>query len=266
METKWYFYIIVCVVGYVVGSLNFAKLFAKLKAKDISKMGSGNPGTMNMLRSVGIGLGVATLVADILKAVLVCILAKYMCGDLGIYSAGLCVILGHNYSMFLKFKGGKGVACAIGIFAVANPIATAVAFVLLVIFLFTVKYGSIGSFLFIIGLSVTECIIHRAQPELVVVILLLMSLILFSHRSNVARLIKGNENKLELAKYIKAAIDKKRSKKLAATATVGGNDAGEASVENMQEEESIASIDAVEDNNVPALLSVKEDSEGKKAK
>lgn len=215
MDTKWFYYPIIIVVGYLVGSLNFANIFSKLKKKDIRKEGSGNPGTMNMLRSVGIAMGLLTLFSDILKAVLVAVMGLCMAGDFGLYLGGVMCIFGHNYSCFLKFKGGKGVASCIGIFMVANPIAGLVGFVLLLIYLFSFKYGSIGSLLLVVGLGVTEIIILRNSPEVIMLIFCIVLLIVFAHRKNIIRVLQGKENKLELVKYIKSAKEKSRQKKLA---------------------------------------------------
>jgi len=120
-----YLYLIFVPVSYIIGSINFATIIAKIKNKDIKKMGSGNPGTMNMLRSVGKFWGCLTFVLDCAKGISFALIGMFVFknSNLAMHVLGLSVVLGHIFSCFSKFKGGKGVATSLGAFAVITPIA-----------------------------------------------------------------------------------------------------------------------------------------------
>ena len=143
----WWQFIIIALVGYLVGCFNFARLISKLKKKDVSKMGSGNPGAMNMIRNFGPVLGFLTFTLDALKAGGPAIIAYHLYNS-GFYAGGVvdgkvfagtafpvgcfaaflcgaCVVLGHVYPVTTRFKGGKGIASGVGLFwlmlGMANP-------------------------------------------------------------------------------------------------------------------------------------------------
>ncbi len=111
-----YLYLIFVPVSYIIGSINFATIIAKIKNKDIKKMGSGNPGTMNMLRSVGKFWGCLTFVLDCAKGISFALIGMFVFknSNLAMHVLGLSVVLGHIFSCFSKFKGGKGVATSLG--------------------------------------------------------------------------------------------------------------------------------------------------------
>lgn len=201
----WIKYLICIPIAYLVGSVNFATIIAKFRKTDIKKKGSGNPGTMNMLRSVGKFWGCLTFLLDFFKGVGIALLGKFFLGAGGnemfaIYLLGLITVIGHVFSCFLKFKGGKGVATSIGVFGVGNPIAMLVAFVLLIIYLAIFKVGFLGSLLLTYGLTITEAIINRQDWRITILLVTLSMLITFTHRKNIIRFIKGKENSLSLFK------------------------------------------------------------------
>ena len=143
--------VLLCVVAYAVGSVNFATLISSIKDKDIKKIGSGNPGTMNVLRSVGKVWGVLTFVLDSLKGASFALIGRFLINGSDNYFMaillGFFVILGHIFPVYSGFKGGKGVASTIGVFISISPIAGSITLVVLILFLFVIKYGFIGSFL-----------------------------------------------------------------------------------------------------------------------
>ena len=127
----WYWFIVMAVVSYFVGCFNFALLISKIKHKDVRKMGSGNPGTMNMSRQFGLKIGGLTLFLDMVKGGLPLLIAYFifrgyvfagtdvLVSDLARYVCGVSVIVGHIYPVTMKFKGGKGIASTLGMYAFA---------------------------------------------------------------------------------------------------------------------------------------------------
>ena len=120
-------------LGYFAGNISFARIISKAIHSDITMLGSGNPGTMNMTRNYGWKIGLLTLFLDLLKATIPCLLARILgehffidYTNILVYTTGLAVVLGHDFPVFYKFRGGKGVACTLGIFAVLYPVYFAI--------------------------------------------------------------------------------------------------------------------------------------------
>lgn len=201
--------IILCVIGsYFIGNINNALIISKLKKKDIREMGSGNPGTMNMIRNFGIVIGGLTLLIDVLKGVIPALLGWYLLGErftfgadkAGIYICGLSVIIGHIFPVFLKFKGGKGIASTIGVCIVINPWLTAISFLAGIIFLAFTKMGAATSFV-IISVPLMYAA-YNSEGDIVSLILLFALFILpfIKHFENIKKLFSGTENKTVLIK------------------------------------------------------------------
>lgn len=197
----WLKYLIFIPLAYLVGSINSAVIIARLKKQNIKKVGSGNPGTMNMLRSVGKFLGCLTFILDFFKGVAIALIgALYFKTAFDTYLLGAFVIIGHCFSVFLKFKGGKGVATALGVFAVGNWIAFLVAFAFLLLYLVFFKVGFLGSLFTIGGLALTNALYEGlyGRFETSIIIVLIFAIILFTHRKNITRFVKGKEHSLSL--------------------------------------------------------------------
>lgn len=199
MET-WLKYLIFIPLAYLIGSMNSAVIIAKIRNRDIKKIGSGNPGTMNMLRSVGKFWGCLTFVIDFFKGVAIALIGRlYFNSGFDTYLLGLMVVIGHCFSVFLRFKGGKGVATALGVFAVGNWIAFLVAFVALLIYLYFSKIGFLGSLLVTAGLTIACGVIEGLKDYRTSIIIVVICLLIFyTHRLNIIRLIKGKEYSLSL--------------------------------------------------------------------
>ncbi len=185
-----YLYLIFIPLCYIVGSINFATLIAAIKNKDIKKLGSGNPGT---------------IVLDCAKGIAFALIGKFVFKDsnLAMHVLGLASVLGHIFSCFSKFKGGKGVATSLGAFAVISPIAFAVAFVLMLAYLAFAKKGFIASLFAISLLVVTNiiknCLIRENYYYICLVLLVAWLVLIFStHASNFKRLKNNTENSLTL--------------------------------------------------------------------
>ena len=220
--------ILICVVSYFFGNISFARILAGFKKKDITSSGSGNPGTMNMLRTFGVKAGAITLLLDFLKAVVPCVIGMllfkpYGIADIGIFSAGISVIIGHIYPVVYKFKGGKGIACAIGVFAVANPLVLLLFFVVAFLYLWFFDYGAIASFIIITGLTCIQgynyyndflkgAITKNQYLILAILLFTIFVLTWYAHRSNIIRMLLGKENKANLQYHIKKKMKKEQYK------------------------------------------------------
>ena len=189
--------ILLVVGGYIVGSIPTGVILARLfSATDIRREGSGNIGATNVYRVLGAKLGVITLVGDVVKGVVPVILARFfMADDVWIASVALATFLGHLYPLFLRFRGGKGVATALGIFMVISPLVTAGAVIVFIVVVVKWKYVSLGSlaasasmplFLGIGGYAV----VYGALS------LMIGCLIFYRHGDNIKRLREGKEKKL----------------------------------------------------------------------
>lgn len=226
---EWWKFVIVIVVSYLIGNISFARILSKHKKKDITKQGSGNPGTMNMLRTFGFGMGILTLLLDASKGVLAALLGLLMFGGagspvtimglqasptamMGMYIGGLSVVLGHNFPIFYGFKGGKGVACIFGVYLVASPICVAICFVFAFIYLYVFDYAAVASFIFLTVLTFLEA--QKVKGNLIVTLLLfcLYFMTVYAHRANFYRLLVGKENKANLRKSLKKIYTKKEIK------------------------------------------------------
>lgn len=217
--------------GYLIGNINFARIFSWVFAKkDITTVGSKNPGTMNMLRTRGFGEAFLTLMFEAIKSGAPAIGMYFLFeaffpgfGNLAFFLTAFGAIVGHCYPVFYKFKGGKGVACTFGMF-VFHPnfwwVALIAFVVLFFVFLLIIKVPFIISELFIISLSTYATIMFCLWnvPHLVAIIVIFwlnFALILFMHRGNIKRLISGTENKVNL----KEKIFKKKEKQVETVAT-----------------------------------------------
>ena len=226
-------YIGLVLFAYFIGNISFARMLSKAKSGDITQSGSGNPGTMNMLRTYGIKSGALTLILDILKGVIPSLAGKLLFKytglneNIGLFVAGLAVIVGHMWPVVFKFKGGKGVACALGVFMVANPLYLLISFVIGFVYLWFFDYGSVASLFIVAFMSVIQGWQFNKDylsgslslADLLVINLLIFaifSLIWFAHRSNIIRLLMGKENKANLQKSFrkKLSIQKKEEIKL----------------------------------------------------
>lgn len=199
--------IIIAVIGYLFGCIPVGVLIAKAYAgTDIRKTGSGNTGTTNVLRTLGWFPSVMTLVGDCLKGVLGALIGRYLGGEAGMLLGGLCAVLGHDFPVFSHFKGGKGIATSLGITIVICP---AVAPWLVVIVLGLLPFIRIMSVCSLIATASYPVLYYFLLPEGANLMLYMpfavamACLSVFCHRTNIMRLIRGEENKLDFGKINK---------------------------------------------------------------
>lgn len=229
---NWWQFLIVAVVCYFIGCCNFALLISRSKHKDITKMGSGNPGTMNMSREFGLGVGFATFLCDALKGGLPAV-ATYLLyrqqvfagtsllvGDFVRYFAGLFVVVGHIFPVTMKFKGGKGIAATLGLFwfglSCENPwwlLAGFGVLLLVVLYIYVSEWGSMGSLIGVTAFSVIQMLFFVTRYQnialnaylvaLFLIILFINSLTWGAHHLNLRRLFSGEEHRTSLKKLAK---------------------------------------------------------------
>ncbi len=196
--------ILICIAAYLVGSINFATLIAKMNSKDIRKLGSGNPGTMNVLRTMGRKWGILVFILDALKGAGFALIGRYLINGADNFPMAIilsgCVILGHLFPIFDRFRGGKGVASTIGVFIAISPIVGSVTLVCLVLMLLGIKYGFIGSLLTVTAFAIRAILLCQNSVLAIVIICVWWALVIWAHRSNIIRLIKGEENTLSIIK------------------------------------------------------------------
>ena len=210
-------YIIIAIISYLLGNISSGVLIARaFGIKDIRKEGSGNAGTTNVLRTIGWLPSVLTLAGDCLKGMIACLIGKYVSGDVGILLAGLCVTLGHDFPVFLGFKGGKGIATSLGMILVISPaLALSLLAVELVIIAVT-RYVSLASLSVTVAYPLLNIIMFRDNAHygwyvFFAVVCGLLSL--YCHRGNLVRLIRHEENRLDFKKISKLTSKLKAGKK-----------------------------------------------------
>lgn len=189
--------LLVTLVGYFLGAISFAVIVARSQGVDIFKQGSGNPGATNVKRALGKKWGNTVFALDALKGFLaagwplVAYGADNRLAVIGLISA----ILGHNFSVFLKFRGGKGVATAMGGLLALMWQVLVIGLVVWLILFFTTKIVALASILFAVSLPIAAYFIHGTEDPRFYLGLILAVLIVVRHRSNIARMFSGKENK-----------------------------------------------------------------------
>lgn len=203
--------IIVVVVAYLIGSIPFGYLIVRQKVgEDVRESGSGGTGATNVSRRAGKAAGVVTLVLDALKGVLAIFVAQMLIGEGGPFidwltaAAAIAAIAGHIFPVWLRFRGGKGVATGVGVFLMLAPVAVMCAGIVFLALVFITKYISLGSIvaaamipLFVFMDMVFSQPISDLRPLLTATAAVAM-LIIFAHRGNIRRLAEGTEPKFRL--------------------------------------------------------------------
>lgn len=234
-------FILVAFISYFIGTINFSKIIAWYgRHKDITKLGSGNPGTMNMLRNFGFGLALATFIAEVVKAGLCCLAFKLIYPEFGqgiYFFSGLFLMLGYNFPVWSKFKGGKGVATFAGIFLFSNLWYVALAwFAVCFVLLIIIDYGSVISFIYIGGLTIAYTIYVWVEGvylawAITAIIWFLLALTIFKHRGNISRLINHTESKVDFKGKLKKIFCHKKGEEIIDEADVNHKPEGEIVIE-----------------------------------
>ncbi len=235
----WWSFALLIVGSYLFGSLNNAITLSSLAGKDIRKMGSGNPGTMNVSRTLGLKAALLVLALDILKGVIPTLVATLVFSDelfdlstlpvsvMAKYMAGFFAVLGHIFPCYYRFKGGKGIATTIGVFLVCNTVVALIFAIVALCFILFTGIGSMGSFLattppaIFASMSiyrdylVKEPVVEYKIAYLIFVNAFIMGIVALTwiaHRENIKRLLSGDEHPTEWYQMIKDISLKKRLK------------------------------------------------------
>ncbi len=242
----WVIFGVIALLSYMFGNINFAIIISKLKKNDIRKLGSGNPGTLNMSRNFGLKTGILTLFLDALKGAIPCLIGffvfkkvyvdttSFLLADLAKYFFGLCAVLGHIYPVVFKFKGGKGIATTIGVLTacsctegIAWAVVAIMAIVAAVVFIYVTEFGAMGSFIAITPPAVANSIcmfmtyykFSTYSNEFILYIITVFILLLicfftwFAHRKNIERMLSGEEHATSIKEMIVRFKESKKKRK-----------------------------------------------------
>lgn len=194
------------IIGYLLGGIQSAILYGKMKGIDITQHGSGNPGTTNAARVLGKKAGVIVLIIDLLKAIVAVLLVKifFQEADLlvGLY-AGIGTILGHSYPLFFKFKGGKGIATTAGMLLALDFRIFLIAGILFLITFGFSRIVSISSLILTASIPLIIIAFYSGEPygiEAMILGIAITGITFYRHKANIKRLIEGTESKLIIKK------------------------------------------------------------------
>lgn len=224
MEHKDIFILIIgALISYFLGGISIARMITKHKKEgNIVSSGSGNPGTMNMLRTHGIGMGLLTLFFDALKGVIPALFGLLYYGHYGdsisyiaLFLFGFMSVIGHIFPIYYRFKGGKGIATTLGVFLVADPLTTGILFAILFVTLYFIKISSVVSLLFIIINAIVQLFRSYARNNWIIISLIIVMVVIdiFAHRQNLLRLLENRENSADLHEGLIKDIEKLKEKK-----------------------------------------------------
>ena len=227
---NWHYFVIAAIVCYLIGCFNFAVLISRSKKKDIRKVRTGNPGTMNMTRTFGLKVGIINFLCDAVKGGGPALAGYFIfkdyvfagtavsVADFARYFFGAFVIIGHVFPVTMKFKGGKGIASTVGLFAFALPcenwwyIFIIAAFIVcLFVYIAVTEWGAMGSLIGVSGLTVWQAVIFALRYSghlsegwvigLFAVLLFINLLTWAAHRKNIVRLLAGEEHRTSVIKH-----------------------------------------------------------------
>lgn len=208
--------IIALVLGYILGNFQTGYFYGKSQGIDIRTQGSGNAGSTNSLRVLGLKAGVITFAGDLFKAIFSVVIIYFLFREtypeaikvLELY-AGFGAVLGHNFPFYLKFQGGKGIACTSGVILAVCPLAAPVCLVLFIIVVAATKYVSLGSILVVLVYLIQAVVFGQLGylaidtaylPEFYIVSACFTAMALWRHKANIVRLLNGTENKFHMKK------------------------------------------------------------------
>lgn len=207
--------VIIVIGAYFCGSINFAVIFTKLFTKnDVRDLGSGNAGTTNVMRAVGFMPGLLTFFCDALKGFVACFAGKMIFAYIfeqtanswampiyGAYLCGVACMIGHVFPFFFQFKGGKGVATSVGIFAVCCPIAIILGLSAFVLCLLISRIVSVSSLVATVVVVVLSIVFHDKEAMLwpqAILTLIMGGIVFAKHKTNIVRIIAGEEKKFTI--------------------------------------------------------------------
>lgn len=184
-------------LAFVLGSVPVGQIIARIKGLDLRRVGSGNIGATNALRAMGKAPAILTLLGDVMKGAVAVAAARHLFpGDQALIGIiGLSVIAGHVFSIFLGFKGGKGVATGFGVMLVYSPIVAVITLVIWLAVAFITRYSSLGAIAAVLLLPVNLYIFDFNREKLIISVMITL-LLMIRHLDNIGRLIKGTESRI----------------------------------------------------------------------
>jgi len=182
-------------LAFLLGSLPTGLLIAKVRGVNLKEVGSGNIGATNVLRTTGKWAALITLIGDSAKGAVAVLIARYY--GVGVFFegvVGLCAVLGHNFSLFLKFRGGKGVATSLGVLTIYSPQTGLFTIIIWLMTVLITRYSSLGALVSFGLLPLSVSVLDSREK---VPVLLMMTLLIFvRHKDNIRRIIKGTEPRI----------------------------------------------------------------------
>lgn len=194
-------YIMIIIIAYLLGNISTSYIVAKrLTGEDIRTQGSGNAGSTNVLRTLGKKAGAMTFIGDVLKGIVAVFISEMIAKIVGLdvvtagYVAVVGVVCGHNWPAFLGFRGGKGVATSLGAMIAVNPIIALMCLLVFIVIVAITKYVSLGS---VVGIAMSPIIMIFLKNEKGLLVTLFLAIsVIYTHRENIKRLLKGTERKI----------------------------------------------------------------------
>ena len=200
-------FLLILAIAYLIGSIPSGYLIVRAKeGGDVRETGSGGTGATNVSRRAGKGAGIFTLIMDVIKGVLAVFLARFLSdglfpsADWTIAVAGVVAVLGHIFPVWLRFRGGKGVATALGVFLVLSPAVVLIGLIVFAITFALTRYVSLASLVMLCSIAIASLFLMVLDPlELpdAVAAILIAGLVVFAHRANIQRLMAGTESKFD---------------------------------------------------------------------
>ncbi len=196
------------VFAFLLGSIPFGVIVSRMKGVDIFSVGSGNIGATNVNRAIGPKWGMVVLLLDVAKGFVPGILTHILIqnqpfgldNQLWTFVIGCVAVLGHMYSPWIGFRGGKGIATVLGASLAAIPLTALLAAVVMIVVVVTTRYVSLGSIMAVIATIPISMFVSHDSRQLLPVSILVGAFIIFKHRSNIQRLLNGTESKLQFKK------------------------------------------------------------------
>lgn len=191
-------------VGYLIGSISFSYVIAKKIMKiDIRKHGSGNAGATNTLRVLGIGPAISVLLLDTAKGIIAVLVGFWLSDANWVpFAGGLAAIIGHNWPIYYGFRGGKGVATTVGVFATLVFLPALFAGVVTILTIAITRYVSLGSILFMVLTPILTLFVGSYPLDYTILASVIALLAIWRHRTNIQRLVQGTENKIGQKKEV----------------------------------------------------------------
>lgn len=185
---------LVAALAYLIGSFSFGIFISALQGRDVRKEGSKSAGATNVSRVMGIGFGLLTFLGDFIKATVAVFVGKWIAGPSGALLAGLFAVIGHNWPVYYRYRGGKGIVCSLAVLLWLFPVIGLIASGIAVLTIALTKYVSLGSLVLLASGCLMIVFQYSFWPEGLWA-LLLLALAIYQHRSNISRLLAGKENK-----------------------------------------------------------------------